>query len=289
MSDAKNIDLHKAALNKAIEEGRPQKEIDFLRKGLDNHLREDDVMSQEVETMNNNLIVLDALEQGSPEWLAARIGCITMSNAKLLLTGGKGVTRDSYIMSVASEVMTGVPAERINTWDMERGTLLEPYAADAYEAMTGFNLRKVGLGYLNSDKRISASPDGLKMANGVVIGGVEIKCQAPKNHMKTILSAKSPDQFKAQKQGNMWVFGVEEWDYCSFCPEFKAQPLVIIPAARDNEMIARIEESALKAVKEVDEYVRLAGLGHINDRIIDICAEAVELIDIMQNKEPEIL
>lgn len=237
---------------------------------------------------NRSLIILDHMEQGSLDWLKARIGCITMSNAKALLTGGSGATRDSYIISVASEVITGVPADRISTWDMARGNLLEPYAADVYEAKTGFKLRKVGLGYLNADKRIGASPDGLKMDGDKVIGGIEIKCQSPKNHMRTIAAAKSPKQFQPQMQGNMWVFGVDEWDYCSFCPEFTDMPLVIIPAARDEAMIAKIEASALEAVKEVDEYVATARSGFTTNRIDEICEEAMEAIAVMRNQEPEI-
>ncbi len=174
-------------------------------------------------------VILEHMEQGSPEWLDARVGNITMSNADKLLTGGKGVTRQSYIIDVASEIVSGVPASQVKTWEMERGNLLEPYAREAYKARTGIEVQQVGLGYLNENKRISASPDGLRPN-----GGMEIKCQGPKAHLRTIIDAKNPKKFAAQMQGCMWVFDVEYWDYCSFCPEVKDLPLFIMTLERDE-------------------------------------------------------
>lgn len=224
------------------------------------------------------------MEQGSEEWLLARLGCITMSNADKLLTEGKGVTRNTYIIGVASELITGVPSDRINVWDMERGSLLEPFARQAYEAYKNCQVQQVGLVYLNEKKRISASPDGFIVNQN---HGLEIKCQAPKNHMKTIIEAKNPKKFMPQIQGSMWVTGYDKWDYCSFCPEFKAQPLFVMTVERDDKMIAAIEKSALKAVTEVDEYVKQAQ-GSTSPELFTICQQAIELTDIMQNKEPEI-
>lgn len=229
-------------------------------------------------------IIEKNMEQGSEEWLLARIGVITMSNADKLLTGGKGVTRKTYINDVASELITGVPSEKINVWSMERGILLEPFARRAYEAYKDCEIDQIGIAYLDDKKRIGASPDGFRSGEK---HGIEIKCQAPKNHMKTIIESKNPKQFMAQIQGSMWVTGFDKWDYCSFCPEFTSIPLFTMTIERDEEMIERIKDSALKAVNEVDEYVKLAQ-GYSSPEIDSICREAIELTDIMQNKEPGI-
>ena len=229
-------------------------------------------------------IIIEDMEQGSQEWLIARLGLITMSHAKDLLTGGSGVTRTNYIISVASEVISRVGAYQVSTWDMQRGNLLEPFAVQAYEAYTDSEVQRVGIVYLDEMKRISASPDGFRQGEK---HGLEIKCQAPKNHMKTIIESTNPKQFMAQIQGSMWVTGYDKWDYCSFCPEFKTAPLFIKTIERDEAMISKIKESALQAVLEVDEYVKLAQ-GYTSPEIDLICAEAIELTDIMQNKEPGI-
>lgn len=227
-------------------------------------------------------IYLDHIEQGTEAWFQARLGRITMSNAGKLLAGGQGKTRNSYIISVASELITGIAADKISTWDMERGILLEPYARQAYESMTRREVRQTGLAYLNEERRISASPDGV-----MAYRGVEIKCPSPKNHLATIIEGKSPRKHAPQLQGSMWVTDLALWDYCSFCPEFKEMPLFIVTAYRDEEMIKRIEESALRAVEEVDDYVKMAK-GNTSQEIREICNAAKEMIDIMQNKEPEI-
>jgi hypothetical protein len=232
-------------------------------------------------------VILKHFEQGSPEWLEARMNCVTMSNAKYLISKGRGkepsVTRQTYIAEIASQIISGVLAEKVNTYDMERGNILEPFARSVYEDITGVEVETVGIGYLNDERRIAASPDGL-MPNK----GVEIKCQAPKNHMKTLMAMKNPKQFEAQMQGCMWVFDVDEWDYCSFCPEFEKMPMVIIPAKRDEEIVKKIEAESHKAVEEIDELVKLAGHGSFSQFVAEVCYEALDTVDLAFNKEPEI-
>ncbi len=53
-------------------------------------------------------------------------------------------------------------------------------------------------------------------------------------------------------------------------------------------MIKRISDSAHKAVEEVDEFVKMAA-GNPSASVRAICSEAIELIDILTNKEPEII
>jgi hypothetical protein len=238
-------------------------------------------------------IILEHMEQGSQEWLDARCKRITMSKAQTLLTKGRNdkpsVTRQKYLYEVASEIITGVPAESVNTWDMARGTVLEPYALLAYKARTGYNVKTVGLGYLDEMERVSASPDGLVVGDdGSYIRGVEIKCQKAKNHMATIEAAKNPKQFEAQMQGGMWVFGLDDWDYVSFCPEFEAQPLFIYSLSRDEDMINKISTQVALGLEEIDQIVRDARVEGAMDGLEDICEEAIEAVDVLLNKDVEI-
>ena len=233
--------------------------------------------------------ILEYMEQGPLEWKLARIGCITMSHAATLIANGRGgkpsVGRETYLIDVASEIISGMPAEEINVWAMQRGIILEPYARRAYEALTGFKVNQVGLGYLDDKKRIAASPDGLIEGRKQ---GVEIKCPGAKEHLRTILSASIPDKYNPQVQGCMWVFGLDSWDYVSFCPEFKAQPLFIVPVDRDQEMIDRISASAINGVAEVDAMVAKARRAPAHMALNEICKEAIETIDILQGKDQEI-
>jgi hypothetical protein len=207
-----------------------------------------------------------------------------MSNAAKLLMKGKGgaesATKIKYIQDVASEILAGVPSERTSTWDMQRGTLLEPYAREAYERVTGNRVVEVGLGYLNEGKRISASPDGLHGVSSAG-GGLEIKCRGAKEHLRIIENGHDSKDVEAQVNGNMWIFGADGWDYCSFCPEFEPMPIFIKTIKRDDSLIDRISEEAHKAVIAVDEIVaRIRSIAK-ND-VADICKAALEAIEINQ-------
>lgn len=237
--------------------------------------------------MNENLIIMEHMEQGSQEWLDARIGVITASPMQRLLTGGSGATRDAYILEVVSEILTGVPAEKIKTLDMIRGNLLEGHAIDAYSAVTGHKVRRVGIMYLDACKRIAASPDGLVMDGDRIVRGVEVKCPQPKAHMATIAAMNSPKKYEAQLQSSMRVSGADHWDFVSFCPEFKHHPLVIISRARDEDYIAKIVEATTLGIKQIDEHVNAARAVQTHHAVEAIRLDALELIDIMSNREPE--
>ena len=233
-------------------------------------------------------IILEKMVQGSAEWLEARRNCITMSNAKALISKGKkkgepSLTRASYLIDVASEILTGVSADRYKSWEMERGNILEPYAMDAYRSHTGFDVREVGLGYLDDEKRISCSPDALGSNHGV-----EVKCQLPKNHLASIVNGFEPKKFVPQMQGGLWIFDFEWWDYVSFCPEFKAQPIFIHRVYRDEEMIKRIKDSALEGVHQIDEIVRKGRDFQLSNEISAICEDSLEIIEALSYNEPEI-
>ena len=226
-------------------------------------------------------IIIENLPQGTLDWYNERRGNITMSNAKAMLTGGKGLTRKSYLMSVASEIITGVTAESYKSWMMERGNILEPFALKAYEQKTGNRMYSVGLGYLDEKRRISASPDGINH-----ICGAEIKCQLPKNHLATLINGINPKEFEAQMQGCMWVFERDSWDYVSYCPEFDDNPIFVHTVARNDEIIKKLEESCLRGAEEIDEMVK-NGTGKASSELKAISKQALQMVESFKNLEPE--
>ena len=80
------------------------------------------------------MIILDH-EQGSPEWLAARLGKPSASSFSKLITktGKPSSSADGYIDELIAERITGKSEPfHVTEW-MERGTALEPEAREAYE------------------------------------------------------------------------------------------------------------------------------------------------------------
>jgi len=80
------------------------------------------------------------MNQGTPEWLAARAGHVTASRFKDVLAKvkvGEASTRRDYRWQLVTERLTGLPAEQYTNKMMEHGTEHEPYARMAYEAASG--------------------------------------------------------------------------------------------------------------------------------------------------------
>ena len=85
-------------------------------------------------------------EQGSPEWLASRLGRPSASNFGRLVTGsGKpSSSAESYINEMIAERLTGRSKPFYTNEHMERGNALEPEAREAYEFITDYEVQETG-------------------------------------------------------------------------------------------------------------------------------------------------
>ncbi|MBK8191428.1 MAG: YqaJ viral recombinase family protein [Vampirovibrionales bacterium] len=213
-------------------------------------------------------MIVHKCEQGSEEWQQLRCGVVTMSHAKELLTGGKGKTRQSYILDVVSERLSGKPIESYSSIDMQRGQFLEPYALKLLEEVNGAPIDRVGF-ITTDDGRIGCSPDGLfgEMA------GIEIKCPNPRQHIRNIKS-NGFDDYIAQVQGNMWITGRQWWCLVSFCPWVTQIPFYYKIIDIDDAIIRKIEESAISAADEIDALVAEFSGMLIDGRIISMASAA---------------
>jgi len=193
------------------------------------------------------------LIQGSPEWHAARIGKITGSRFKDVLSKKDGVTRAKYMRELLLERKTGMSVGGYFDKNMANGQNVEPQARAYYEKVTGTKVEQVGFidhpleqyrGY------VGVSPDGLIGDKG----GLEIKCPTAKVHLEYIAKNVMPSQYVAQVQGNMWVtIGREWWDFESFCPEVKAEPYWCIRVPRDEAYIKKLAAAVDVFIQEMVE------------------------------------
>lgn len=177
------------------------------------------------------MIIYD-VTQGTPEWHTARLGVPTASNFYKIIspTGKKSTQADGYANDLMSEMMTGEydPLDFKSSY-MDRGKELEAQAAQLYAFKHNVELTPVG--FVTDDARtMGCSPDALVGD----IGGLEIKCLKPKNHVAQMLRPLVDDEYKPQVQGALAVLDAEWWDVMAFHP--KMQP-VIIRVARDEPYI----------------------------------------------------
>ena len=186
-------------------------------------------------------------EQGSPEWLASRLGRPSASMFGKLITGsGKpSSSAESYINEMIAERLTGRSKPFFTNEHMERGTALEPEAREAYEFITDFEVVETGF-ILDDSEEFGCSPDGLVSTDG----GLEIKCPSDSVHVSYLRAGKVPAKYYQQVQGCLWITGREWWDFMSYHPEM---PHLLVRAHRNEKYIEAMAEQVEKAVKTIVE------------------------------------
>jgi len=188
-------------------------------------------------------------QQGSDEWLAARLGCPSGSQFDKLITstGAPSASRDTYINQLIAEKLTGEATYvKVTEW-MERGTTLEPKARSYYEMASDCRVEEVGF-CKHETHECGVSPDGLVGLDG----GIEIKCPAPQTHVKYLRDGKFPTAYKQQVQGCLWITGREWWDFVSFHEDM---PVLIVRVERDDEYIEKLQAEVLSAVETIESEV----------------------------------
>ena len=192
------------------------------------------------------LEVFPDLEQGSDEWLAARCGLLTASTIGKLITPTLKVadndTSRGVIETLVAERITGRVEYVHPSFEMQRGSMDEPYARDLYREQyapvteIGFAVRTIS-GY-----QLGASPDGLIAGDS----GLEIKSRSPKIHLRTILTNEIQTANLAQIHACMFVLDRDRWEYCSYAGGW---PLHVISVHRDPRWDAVIIDT-LNAFEE---------------------------------------
>jgi hypothetical protein len=162
-------------------------------------------------------------EQGSPTWREARCGMITASRcadviATLKKRGKKdpeeAAARRNYRAELIAEILSGVPAEKYVTREMQWGLDQEPFARAAYEME--FDVMVEPGGFITHPylPRFGCSPDGLVGDDGMV----QIKCPTTSTHLGWILSGNIPLEHGVQMLAELAVTGRKWNDFVSYDP-----------------------------------------------------------------------
>jgi len=149
------------------------------------------------------------LEQGTPEWHAARCGRITASRiADLMAKGRSGspsASRANYMAELIVERLTGLPAKSFTNAAMQWGTETEPEARSVYAFHTGAVVVQVGfIPHPLMPDDAGCSPDGLIGDDGLV----EIKCPNTATHIEILKTGKIPQKYIYQMQWQMAILSL---------------------------------------------------------------------------------
>ena len=199
------------------------------------------------------------VEQGTIDWLFARAGRLTASQANRVLTPKQmklSASSQDYAWDLAQERHIEAPLtmEALSEW-MLRGTSLEEEAREWYAMHKGCDVAEVG--FVQHDTLMAGcSPDGLVGTPDAWEGGVEIKCRSWKEHNKSVIGRREIAPVP-QIQFSLWVTGLAWWDVVAYCPGstgriHRAYPDPEWMAALDTHVPVFLEgvERALKKIQE---------------------------------------
>ncbi|HLT42626.1 MAG TPA: YqaJ viral recombinase family protein [Sphingobacteriaceae bacterium] len=196
------------------------------------------------------MIIYKDFQQGSIEWLQIRLGKVTGSRIKEVMTKDNLPLVDKLIAeSVTEEIEEGYVSR-----EMQRGKDLEPFAKAKYAKATGQKVEEVGFIVSKKYPWLGYSPDGLIKTKGLYKKGIEIKCPSTHTHVKYIRQSKLPNEHKYQVLGFFLIAqDLEEVDFISYDDRFSIKPLHIVTVTRSEVETELIElENAL--VKFNDKF-----------------------------------
>lgn len=191
-------------------------------------------------------------DQGSPEWFAARAGIVTASELKSVLAKGEGKVRKSYMLRLAGERITGVPAETYENHHMLRGRSMEAEARELFAFVHDAQPQQVGF-IRNGD--VGCSPDSLLGADSVL----EVKTKIPALLIEAILRGGMPPEHRAQCQGALWITEREFVTVVCYWPDM---PLFVHRERRDEKYIKTLQSEVSQFNDELAAIVeRVRGYG----------------------------
>jgi putative phage-type endonuclease len=193
------------------------------------------------------------IEQGTPEWFAARLGRLTASriaDATAKTKTGWGASRANLMAELVAERLTGLPAERFTNGAMVWGIEKEPDARAAYEFYFDVDVAPGGFFEHPSIPMSGASPDGLVGNDGLV----EFKCPNTATHIDTLLSKSIDGKYIKQMQWQMACTGRMWCDFGTYDPRMPLElQLWVLRVMRNDKMIAELEADARQFLAELDE------------------------------------
>lgn len=195
------------------------------------------------------------MDQGSPEWFAARCGKATASKIADIIArtkSGYGASRANYEAQLVCERLTGTVAESFTNAAMQWGTEKEPEARNAYSFLRDADVDLVGFIDHPTVVMSGASPDGMVGTDGLV----EIKCPSSATHIDTLLNQTIPGKYITQIQWQLACTNRQWCDFVSYDPRLpESMSLWVKRIDRDEVMIKSLENEVTIFLDGVAEAV----------------------------------
>mgnify|MGYP003643788334 CR=1 FL=1 len=193
------------------------------------------------------------MEQRTLEWHEARKGKFTASEIyKLMGVRGLGETGKTYAIDKAIEELYGDMEENFVSYDMERGTELEPLAFSKFSEIMDLDFILVNTcGFIDICENSGASPDGIVQENDIL----EIKCPKSSGFFKLVATNEIKDQYLYQMQMQMLATGGQKAYFFNYMIHEGLEYYHTITINRDDSVIDLMQQRISEAVKIKNEYI----------------------------------
>ena len=191
------------------------------------------------------MIVVD-VEQNTQAWIEARLGVVTASEAKRIVTptGKLSTAREQYLGELLSEWTTGEPYSTFegNAYT-DYGHAMEPEAFKWFAYLTDLQPRKAGFVYRDLSRLTGCSPDAMVGENIPV----EFKAPSAAEHVCFLFRDVVPKKHACQCQFQIWCCNSDHGWFESFHPGYpafikRAEPDPVYQDALDKHIPVFIDE-----------------------------------------------
>jgi len=196
------------------------------------------------------------VEQGHLNWFKLRMGRVTASEAKNLLTPQfaprDGEMMRTYLYSKLAEQWRGKPLIHTGSWATEQGEVRQDEAVPWLALEKEWKIEEGG--FIETDDGLAGcSPDGI-VGNPDLFPrdafGVEVKCAEPVSHVRWLIEGTVPKDYIVQVHFSLFVSGFRRWIFLSYHRDF---PKLILVVERDEAIIAKIDEAVKQFHKQLSE------------------------------------
>ena len=201
--------------------------------------------------------VYTEIVQGTPQWHELRLGKVTASRFKSMMTNGRGKdtmgqTAYSYMYDLIVERLTGQQQDKVDAKSLQWGRDHEPEARAMYCVLHGVRVQQVAFVLHPAIGGVGGSPDGL--IDGEPSGGVEIKC--PMNsriHIGYLEFGGVPKDYYWQVQGLMWLTGRSWWDFVSYDQRMPERLRLFVHREQaDTDAHEELEERTIRFIEQME-------------------------------------
>jgi len=199
--------------------------------------------------------------QRTPDWFAARCGCVTASRIKDVVAENKGktepVVRRNYRRELVLELYCGIPQESgYTSFAMQQGIAKEAIARDTYAFAKNVTIEEVGFIPHPTIVHAGASPDGLVGEDGLL----ELKCPEANAMWEMLVGTALDKNYHDQVMWQMACCPERQWADVVFYRE--GLPLEIIRVNRDPTFIAFLERIVREFLAEVESEYQMLCKAH---------------------------